>query len=88
MVPRIAHVHKTTYHDIMTWKRIAFAAVSTVILVPVSYFVSEAVITAWCLYIDPHLKDGQVGLGIIMGSLYSALAVGLLTPAVILTWGR
>lgn len=70
----------------MTLKRIGLAAVAGGIALPTSFYPMKAVLTEWYLHTAPH--DGLSGLGILAGSLYFALACGLVTFGTVLNLRR
>lgn len=67
----------------MTWKRLAFALLLTVIVIPVSFLVAEAGLTQCYMHTDPH-GDGQLGLSIVFGGAFTALMCGAATFVAVL----
>jgi len=82
----IADVHENGQSRYMTWKRLALAFVVGAITIPASFFPIEALVTSWYEHTDPH-GDGQVGLAVVMSSLYFALVCGAATFGVVFIRG-
>lgn len=70
----------------MNWKRIALASLLGMIVMSVAYIPLRAVLISWYLHTAPN--DGQSAIGVWVGSLYLALACGLLTFTAVLFGGR
>ena len=66
----------------MTLKRLGLATLLGAIALPTSFYPMQAALTEWYLHTAPH--DGLSGLGVLAGSLYFALACGLVTFGTVL----
>jgi hypothetical protein len=70
----------------MTWKRLGLATLLGGIALPTGFYPMKAALTEWYLHAAPH--DGLSGLGVLAGSLYFALACGLVTFGTVLSLRR
>jgi hypothetical protein len=62
----------------MTWKRLALAFLLASIALPAGFFASEAALTLWYEHTEAGSHDGQIGLSIVFGSVFTALVCGAL----------
>jgi hypothetical protein len=70
----------------MMLKRLGLATLLSAIALPTSFFPMKAALTVWYLHTAPN--DGLSGLGVLVGSLYFALACGLVTFGTVLRLRR
>ncbi len=84
--PRIADIRLCWQSYWMTWKRLSLAALLGAFALPTGFYPMKVALTEWYLHTAPN--DGLSGLGVLAGSLYFALACGLVTFGTVLSVRR